>query len=246
MADNNPPQSDAIFFCAHPDDGELLAGGLMASMAARGNKVILADATRGEMGTRGTPEGRAMEGEEAAHILGVERINLELPDGGVGRDMEETIGRVVRAIRHHRPRLVFTHTGTDHHPDHNDLHVAVKRAFFLANVIKYETGQDRFRPRKLIYFWSHRHDLPPGLGFVADITDHWETKVRAIKAHRSQVDPQGVPGPETYLTSDLFWHRIESRFGFFGSLINVRYGEPYLVEGVTRMDDPLLFPDVSE
>ncbi|MCC5877362.1 MAG: bacillithiol biosynthesis deacetylase BshB1 [Candidatus Sumerlaeia bacterium] len=246
MADGSHPQSEAIFFCAHPDDGELLAGGLMASMASRGARVILIDATRGEMGTRGTPEGRDAEGAEAARILGVERDNLELPDGGIGRDMDATIHRIVRAIRQYRPRLVFTHTGTDHHPDHNDIHVAVRRAFFLANVMKYDTGQERFRPRKLMYFWSHRHEVPPSISFIADITDHWETKVRAIKAHRSQVDPASDSGPETYLTSDLFWHRIESRFGFFGSLINVRYGEPYLVEGVARVDDPLQFPDVSE
>lgn len=245
MADAEP-LSEAIFFCAHPDDGELLAGGLMASMAEKGHRVVMADATRGEMGTRGTAEIREAEAAEAAHILGVERINLELPDGGVGSDMAESVRRIVVALRGHRPRLVFTHSGTDHHPDHNALHTAVRRAFFLANVFKYDTGQPRFRPRRLFYFWSQRHDLPAKLDFIADVTGTWEKKVEAIRAHRSQVDPSSDSGPGTYLTSDLFWHRIESRFGYFGSLVNVRYGEPFLAEGVIRVDDPLQFPDARE
>lgn len=240
------PLADALFFCAHPDDGEILAGGLMASMVEKGHRVILADATRGEMGTRGTPELRAREAADAARILGVERINLELPDGAVGVDMEESARRVIRAIREHRPRLVFTHSGTDHHPDHNALHLAVRRAIFLANVAKYDTGQARYRPRRLYYFWSHRHDLPGRIDFVADITGSWEKKVAAIKAHGSQVDAGSASGPQTYLTDDLVWHRLESRFAYFGSLINVRYGEPYLVEGILRVDDPMQLPDSRE
>lgn len=243
---SNSSTCDAIFFGAHPDDCEILAGGLMASMAARGRRVILADATRGEMGTRGTAEERALEAAEAARILGVERINLGLPDGGVGRDMETSVRAIVSALRAHRPRVVFTHSGGDHHPDHNALHIAVRRAFFLSNVLKYDTGQERHRPSRLFYFWSHRTDLPPSIAFIADVTATWETKVAALKAHKSQVAGTGYDGPKTYLTSDIFWHRIESRFGYFGSLIDVKFGEPYLAEGQVRMDDPMDFPDLAQ
>lgn len=237
--------TDALFIGAHPDDGEILAGGLMASMAEKGRRVVLADATRGEMGTRGTAEERAVEAANAAKILGVERTNLGLPDGGIGRDMEASVRAVVRAIREYRPRLVFTHTGEDHHPDHNDIHTAVKRAFFTANVLKYNTGQERFNPRRLLFFWSHRTKLPPRVDFIADITATWEKKVAALKAHRSQVAGTGYDGPQTFLTGDLFWHRLEARFGYFGSLVNARYGEPYLAEGSLRIDDPMMLSDVA-
>ncbi len=236
--------SDALFVAAHPDDGEILAGGLMASMAKKGRRVILADATRGEMGTRGTAEERAREAESAAKILGVTRVNLGLPDGGVGADLEASTRAVVRAIREHRPALVFTHTGTDHHPDHNAISLATKRAFFFSNAGKYDTGQERHAPKKLMYFWSHRTELPPRIDFIADITDTWETKIAALREHKSQVAGTGYDGPKTYLTGDLFWHRIEARFAHFGSMINVKYGEPYLVEGYLRVDDPLELPGV--
>jgi len=238
--------SDALFIGAHPDDGEILAGGLMASLAEKGRRVILADATRGEMGTRGTAEERREEAAEAARILGVERTNLELPDGGIGRDMEASTRAVVRAIREFRPRLVFTHTGTDHHPDHNAIHLAVKRAVFFSNALKYDTGQERHLASRLFYFWSHRQELPPRVDFIADISHTWEKKVSALKAHKSQVAGTGYEGPKTYLTSDLFWHRIEGRFAHFGSLIGVKYAEPYLTEGYVRIDDPLEFSDLRE
>jgi bacillithiol biosynthesis deacetylase BshB1 len=202
----------------------------------------LADATRGEMGTRGTPDLRAEEAAEAARILGVQRVNLGLPDGGLGRDLDATTRRVVEALRTHRPRTVFTHSGTDHHPDHNALHEAVRRACFLSNVLKYETGHERFKPHRLFYFWSHRENLPPRIDFVADVTATYETKMAALRAHRSQVAGTGFEGPATFLTDDLFWHRLHARFGYYGSLIGVKYGEPYIAEGTLRIDDPLALP----
>ncbi|HMX61805.1 MAG TPA: bacillithiol biosynthesis deacetylase BshB1 [Candidatus Sumerlaeota bacterium] len=238
--------SDALFIGAHPDDGEILAGGLMASLAEKGYRVILADATRGEMGTRGTMEERALEAAEAARILGVERTNLGLPDGGIGRDLEASTRAVVKAIREYRPRLLFTHTGNDHHPDHNAIHTAVSKAYFVSNLGKYDTGQERFAAARLMFFWSHRTNLPPRVDFVADITHTWEKKIAALKAHKTQVAGGIAQGPETFLTGDLFWHRLQARFAYFGSLVSVRYGEPYLSDGILRMDDPLKFSGVLD
>ncbi len=239
-----PEGADALFIAAHPDDGELLAGGLMARLAEAGRRVVLADATRGEMGTRGSAELRAEEAREAARILGVERTNLGLPDGGISSNLDASVREVVKAIRQFRPLMVFTHSGRDHHPDHNGLHTAVRRAFFQANVLKYDTGQERFRPVRLFYFFSGRHLLPERIDFIVDISPVWEKKMASIKAHRSQVQGTGFDGPETYLTNDLTWHRLESRFGYFGSLIDVRYGEAYLTESFLRIDDPGALPDI--
>lgn len=245
MSDSSVPATHAMFVCAHPDDGEILAGGLMAKLARKGRRVVLADATAGEMGTRGSREERAAEAAEAARILGVKRINLGLPDGAVGADEAASVRAVVTAIREHRPRLVFTHSHGDHHPDHNALSIAVKKACFTANVLKYDTGQERFAPAKLMYFWSNRTTIPPRVDFIVDISEEWETKVAALKAHRSQVHGTGYEGPETYLTSDLFWHRMEGRFAYFGSFVGARYGEPYLVEGILGIDDPTELPEAA-
>ncbi|HSD67772.1 MAG TPA: PIG-L family deacetylase, partial [Vicinamibacteria bacterium] len=61
---------DIAAVCAHPDDAELVMGGTLAREAARGRRVAIVDLTRGESGSRGTPETRAKEADEAARILG--------------------------------------------------------------------------------------------------------------------------------------------------------------------------------
>ena len=72
-----------VFFHAHPDDEAITTGGTMALAAARGHRVVLATATRGEVGevddgfldpgeTLG--ERRADEAAASASILGVARL----------------------------------------------------------------------------------------------------------------------------------------------------------------------------
>ncbi len=78
------PQLIFLPIFAHPDDVELTVGGTMLRMKHLGYRTGIVDVTRGEMGTRGTPEGRAAEAAEAAKILKLDlRENLELPDGHV-------------------------------------------------------------------------------------------------------------------------------------------------------------------
>ncbi|NNE34855.1 MAG: bacillithiol biosynthesis deacetylase BshB1, partial [Rhodothermales bacterium] len=47
---------DVLAVAAHPDDVELSAGGTVCSLTAAGRSVAIVDLTRGELGTRGTPE----------------------------------------------------------------------------------------------------------------------------------------------------------------------------------------------
>ena len=49
---------DVLGIVAHPDDIELSAGGTFALLAAQGYRTGIVDLTRGELGTRGTPETR--------------------------------------------------------------------------------------------------------------------------------------------------------------------------------------------
>lgn len=236
--------ADALFIGAHPDDAELFAGGLMASLAVRGHSVVLADATAGEFGTRGTVDERAAEGAEAARILGVKRVCLQLRDGAVGTDLPAAVRAVVTAIREHRPRLVVTHAPGDHHPDHNAISTAVKQGFFMANVLNYVTSQERFAPQRLLHFWGHRHRVPDQPAFVSDISAHYETKIASLRAHRSQFHNPDYDAPKTFVSSEAFWQAVEARAAYYGSLIGVRYGEAFLSENTLRVDDPLSLPDL--
>ena len=72
---------DVLVFAAHPDDAELGCSGTIAAQIAQGNKVGIVDFTQGEMGTRGTPELRLQEAEDAAKILGLAaRENMGFQD----------------------------------------------------------------------------------------------------------------------------------------------------------------------
>jgi len=80
-------QVDVLAIFAHPDDVELTVAGTMLKMKHLGYRTGVLDVTQGEMGTRGTVEGRAEEAAEAETILKLDiRENLGLPDGQVFAD----------------------------------------------------------------------------------------------------------------------------------------------------------------
>ena len=56
---------DILVFAVHPDDAELGCAGTIMAQVALGYKVGILDLTRGELGTRGTPEIRLAEAEAA-------------------------------------------------------------------------------------------------------------------------------------------------------------------------------------
>src|SRR5215210_1902048 len=93
---------DVLAVFSHPDDAELTVAGTLLKLKSLGYRTGVLDMTRGEMGTRGTPEGRADEAREAARILGLDvRLNLEQPDGHVWLT-EEARTAMVRVIREHK------------------------------------------------------------------------------------------------------------------------------------------------
>lgn len=110
---------DILAFAPHPDDAELGVGGILAGHAALGYAVGVADLTRGEAASNGTPEERAAEATEAARLLGLAvRHNLGLPDGRL-KDDEDTVCLVAGTLRTFNPRLVLAPYGEgDRHPDH--------------------------------------------------------------------------------------------------------------------------------
>src|SRR6266545_5861801 len=111
-------QLDVLAVFSHPDDAELTMAGTLIKLKALGYRTGVLDMTRGEMGTRGTPEIRAKESLDAAGVMRLDvRLNLELPDGHLTVS-EEARTALVRALRAHRPKVVFTSHWDDPHPDH--------------------------------------------------------------------------------------------------------------------------------
>src|SRR6266487_995662 len=163
---------DAVFFGAHPDDVELSSGGLAALLAAHGHAVGIADLTRGERASRGTPEERAREAADAAKALGIaKRVNLGLPDLGIDRADRAQLASVVTLLRGERPRLVVAPDSDDPHPDHVEGSHLIARACYVAGLARFEAAGERHRPERVLYA-LYRGTARAHL--VVDVTPAWE------------------------------------------------------------------------
>jgi bacillithiol biosynthesis deacetylase BshB1 len=222
-------KADVLIFAAHPDDAELACAGTIASLVAEGKKVVIADLTRGEMGTRGTAETRGRESAEASRILGIaDRICLSLPDTRLENTREMQL-HLIRILRHYRPDLVLCNAVEDRHPDHGAAGNLASASCFYSGLTKIETErnggkQEAFRPGRVLHYIQDRYIVP---GLVVDITPYWPVKMAAIQAFQTQFHNPGSPEPETYISRPDFLDFIEARAREMGQKIGVRYGEGF-------------------
>ena len=236
METNDPFDIAAI--CAHPDDAELGMGGTLALEAARGRRVALVDLTRGECGSRGTPETRAAEAAEAARILGVgHRECLNLPDARLAPSPEQK-DAVVAVVRRLRPRVVLLQYWEQRHPDHAAASRLVYEACFLAGLRNYEPGLGApFRPLKLVYSLPMTEGPDIGPSFVVDVSSVWDTKMKAVRAYASQFTPGG--GESVALPFDRFQQAVELAARRQGQRIGVTYGEAFVTREPLQVQDLL-------
>ena len=223
---------------AHPDDIELTCAGTLIKMAKMGYRVGILDLTRGEMGTRGTPEARLNEADEAARIMGLaERENAGLRDGYLSSDTEELRLALIKALRKYRPAIWIVPCSEDRHPDHAAVGRAGLEAAFLAGLRKIETGQDMFRPVWTLQYFC-RWDS--AFSFIVDVSEAFEKRLEAINAYQSQFDPDSGD-PQTYISRPQFLQGIIARAQYYGSKIEAAYGEPFVSKESLRVDDPVAF-----
>jgi bacillithiol biosynthesis deacetylase BshB1 len=228
---------DILAIFAHPDDMELCVGGTLLKMKALGYATGSLDVTRGEMGTRGTPESRADEADRAAQILKLDvRENLGLPDGRVFAD-DESRTKLVRVLRRLKPKVILTHQDADPHPDHNHIVQLVRESARLASMRKYdEEGGEKIAVPNVAHniFSRNVHS-----SFIVDISDFLDAKMEAIRAHSSQFYDPNSTEPETRLTAKTFLDELANRSRYFGSLIGVAAGEPFYVREALNIADPV-------
>lgn len=225
---------DLLFFGAHPDDVELSAGGMVARAVRDGLRAGLIDLTRGEMGTRGTPATRQKEARASAKILGATfREQLDFGDGDLRFGREEEL-EIVALLRRTRPKLVFAPFPDDRHPDHTRAGRLVTDASFYSGLRALDTGGAAHRPQTVIYYMQN-YMLPPT--FVADVTDAWKTKMKAIYAFKSQWHDPKSKEPRTFISDPAFLEMIEGRGRHFGVMIGAKYGEAFITKQPPRVDD---------
>ncbi len=187
----------AMIVVAHPDDAEFSSAGTLAKFAKEGKHVVLVLCTSGDKGTArrdiSSPELAALrEGEqlEASKRLGLaETVFLRLGDGELVPDLAFR-EKVVRQIRTHRPDILITHDPFRPyalHPDHRAVGItAVDSVYPTARDPLYfpEPLQDGLEPHKVAELWLYGSEAPDT--FI-DISETFDTKIHALKAHQSQV-----------------------------------------------------------
>ncbi|HEY0003942.1 MAG TPA: bacillithiol biosynthesis deacetylase BshB1 [Pyrinomonadaceae bacterium] len=229
---------DVLAVFSHPDDAELTVAGTLLKMKSKGYRTGVLDMTRGEMGTRGTPEIRAAEALEAARIMRLDaRLCLEQPDGHVWLT-EDSRRALVRVIRTHRPKVILTSHWDDPHPDHAATSRIVREAARLSTMRRYDeqAGQQPVRFPICAHAVSSRLVVP---SFIVDVSDFVAEKMQAIRAHASQFYTPGSSEPATRISDKGFLDQMEGRMRYYGSLIGVGAGEPFYVREALNVEDPL-------
>jgi N-acetylglucosamine malate deacetylase 1 len=224
---------DILAIAAHPDDVEQTCGGTLIRMAEQGYRTGVLDLTAGDMGSRGTPEIRLKEADAAACEMRLTwRGNLRLPDAR----LENTISvrmSLAMEIRNLRPRVVILPYWEARHPDHYRTSEIGFEACFLAGLKKLDEESAPHRPHKILYSSLYANVTP---SFVVDISDHFERRMSALFCYQSQYG-QSSEAAELFPDSQEIRERLGSIARFYGNLIGVKYGEPFVVKEMLRVDD---------
>lgn len=223
-----------LAIAAHPDDVEITCGGLLIRMGDLGYSTGVLDLTRGEMGTRGTPEIRQQEATRAAGIMGLSiRVNAGLPDSRLALTDEsrETVAHYIRGLR---PALVILPSPGQRHPDHNAACDIAYAGIFAAGLRMFKVAGSAHRPGKILYVALDRGQPPT---FYVDITDQMDRKLAAVGAYESQFG-EGAPAAPGSAGADVS-SQIVASARYHGFRCGVTYAEGYRVNEPLRLDDPL-------
>ena len=226
---------DVLAIAAHRDDVELTCAGTLLRAVDAGYRAGILDLTAGETATRGSAELRAQEAQRAAALLGVaERRNAGLPDAHLRND-DGSRRTVVEHIRHFAPRVVILPFPVGRHPDHRIASELGRDACYLAGLAKYDAAGTPHRPFKILYALAYRED-PLKPTFVVDITPQFDRKMAAIRCYASQFDGARTAG-EIFPTGQDLYSLVETQNAHYGSLVRVRYGEPFYTHETMAVDD---------
>lgn len=226
---------DLLIFAPHPDDAEIHCGATIAAHVRQGARVIVVDATRGELGSRGSVAERDREAATAAAVLGIAaRDNLGLPDGGLMAGDRAQRDAIVEAMRRHAPRTVLTIGNGARHGDHLALHTLSSSAVKMAALHRFPSAHPAVAGIRL---WCYEAELPlanPTLLVPCTEAD-WERKRAAVQCYGSQL--AGSAGPVTSIATPEFARWIEARGRTWGFQAGVPYAEAFSGPEAARIGD---------
>jgi bacillithiol biosynthesis deacetylase BshB1 len=190
------------------------------------------DLTAGDMGTRGTPEQRVEESLAAAKIMLVgHRDNLHFPDARLENTISARMTLALK-IRETRPRVVILPYWEGRHPDHYRTAELGYEACFLAGLKKLDEYSEPHRPYKILYSSIYANVTP---SLVVDISAQFERRMAALLSYRSQYG--GNEGSELFPDEREIRERLGAIARFYGNLVGVKYGEPFVVKETMVVED---------
>lgn len=210
---------------AHPDDLELLCAGTLAKYSLRGDEVVMAVATNGEVGssTLSKAEIAAVRKEESAASaaeIKARLIWMNYPDEFLFSDASARLG-FLDMVRSVRPDVILTHAPSDYHPDHRATGQILWDIRVMTTVPNIVTPHPPCEViPEILYF-----DTLAGIDFVpeqyVDVSDSFAVKRRMLACHKSQ----SAWLEDQYQMSYLDF--IESTGRYRGLQAGVRYAEAF-------------------
>jgi LmbE family N-acetylglucosaminyl deacetylase len=199
-----PAPKRVLIVMAHPDDGEFGCGGTVARWAAEGRDIYYCLLTDGQVGDAGDTEitserlaqVRQEEARAAARVLGVQHdvIFMHYMDSRLEPTLEVR-GNVARLVRQVKPDVVicqdptvrWSGQGYINHPDHRAAGEATLAAIMpvASTRLAYpELAAEGLGPHNVheIYITGTQ-----SADRWVDIGDYLETKIAALRAHKSQM-----------------------------------------------------------
>ncbi len=172
---------NVLVIAPHPDDEVLGCGGTVCRHTARGERVAVVFLTSGELGLKQLPREEAWkireaEARAAAKILKITALDfLRLPDWTLGEHIEKAAHLLGPVLQRNKPQTIYLPHPGDGHPDHRAVLPILRKALAGAAISQAELfGYEVWTPLA-----EHDH--------VEDITGNMPRKLRALRAHRSQL-----------------------------------------------------------
>jgi len=205
----------------HPDDVEIGMGGSVLKFISLGYDVHILDLTNGEPTPHGSPEIRRQEWERATSLFGVKsRTVLDLPNRYL-MDSIDARKKVAAVIRKINPQILFLPYWVDAHPDHIQTTQTAEAARFYAKLTKTDIPGEPCYPAHVFYYICYHLQLHVNPAFILDISSEFDNKLQVTMAYYSQ-----------FVYDNSRWEYIsgliKANNSYYGNLIHVRYGEPFI------------------
>lgn len=188
----------------HVGDAELTCGGVMATYALRGYRIVtvaLTGCERGNPAHMTVPEYRKQKEEEAqrfAEMLGGEAIVFPYTDGELP-DTEDVRMQLCDLIRSGKPEVLMTHWRHSMHKDHELTHRIVKDAHFYAGLPGLARADAAHFARGPYYAqnWEDAEGFRPYV-YIEVSEEGFDLWQRAIREHWFAVNSPGFAYMEYY------------------------------------------------